>query len=250
MKKILEKFKDIGPGVLVAAGFIGPGTITTCNISGASFGGTLLWAMFFSIIATIILQEMAGRLGIVTQKGLGESLREKFDNPILKGLIIVLVVSAIFIGNIAYETGNIIGGAMGMASLASTIDTRFWVLIMGAVAFILLWNGSYKNLEKFFIFLVLTMSAVFIATAVIIKPDIGEVLRGLFIPTMPNTDKGWMTVIGLIGTTIVPYNLFLHATSASKKWNKPEDVKKSRIDTILSIGLGGLISMSIIVTAS
>ncbi|WP_286160871.1 divalent metal cation transporter, partial [Virgibacillus sp. 7505] len=64
-----NKLKAIGPGAIVTASFIGPGTVTTATRAGASFGFALLWAVIFSIIATIILQEMSARLGIITQKG-------------------------------------------------------------------------------------------------------------------------------------------------------------------------------------
>ncbi len=250
MKKIIDRLKNIGPGALVAAGFIGPGTVTTCSVSGAAFGTTLLWAMLFAIISTIILQEMAGRLGIVTQSGLGEILRRKFKDPILKSLTIFLVVSAIFIGNIAYETGNVVGGAMGLSTLFPETTNKFWALVIGGVASILLWRGSYKSLEKFFIGLVILMSLVFVSTAVVLRPNIGMIIKGLFTPVIPNSNNGWMTVIGLIGTTIVPYNLFLHASFVSEKWKNPKDIGKSKLDTIVSIGLGGVISMAIIITAA
>ena len=71
-----ERFKNIGPGALVAAGFVGPGTVTTCTVSGASYGYTMLWALLFATVATVIFQEMAARIGIVTQKGLGENIRD------------------------------------------------------------------------------------------------------------------------------------------------------------------------------
>ncbi|WP_070000176.1 Nramp family divalent metal transporter [Cellulosilyticum sp. I15G10I2] len=250
MNKFLEKMKNIGPGALVAAAFIGPGTVTTCTVSGASFGYSLLWAMLFSTLATIILQEMSGRLGIVTQQGLGECIREKFTHPALKWFVVILIISAILIGNIAYETGNIVGGAMGLGTVLPQVSTQVWGPLLGIIAFFLLWSGNYKKLEKFFIGLVIIMSVVFISTAIVIRPDFGAILKGLFVPTMPATDKAWLTVVGLIGTTVVPYNLFLHASSVSKKWNNVEEVKVSRMDTIISIGLGGIISMAIIITAS
>ena len=84
---MLKRIKNIGPGALVAAAFIGPGTVTACTIAGAQFGYALLWALVFATLATIALQEMAARLGIVTQKGLGEVLRETLDNSALKCVI-------------------------------------------------------------------------------------------------------------------------------------------------------------------
>lgn len=249
MKKFTEKLKNIGPGALVAAGFIGPGTVTTCTLSGANYGYTLLWAMLFSTIATIIFQEMSGRLGVITQGGLGEAIRGKFKNPVGKVLIAILIIAAIFVGNVAYETGNITGATMGLAAIMPNIDAWVWIAVIGVIAALFLASGSYKAVEKILVALVILMSVVFIVTAIIVKPDLGAVVQGLFVPTMP-AENAWLTVVGLIGTTVVPYNLFLHASATSKKWHNKEDVRYCRIDTILAIGLGGLISMAIIITAS
>ena len=68
----------------------------------------------FATVATIIFQEMAARVGIASQKGLGENIRDRIPNPVLKGLAIAIVIIAIFIGNVAYETGNITGGILGI----------------------------------------------------------------------------------------------------------------------------------------
>ena len=114
---ITEKLKNIGPGALVAAGFVGPGTVTTCTVSGASYGYTMLWALLFATVATIIFQEMAARVGIVTQEGLGENIRDRISHPVLKWIAIVIVIIAIFIGNTAYETGNITGGILGIQAV-------------------------------------------------------------------------------------------------------------------------------------
>ncbi|WP_367173988.1 NRAMP family divalent metal transporter [uncultured Clostridium sp.] len=138
----------MGPGDLIAAGFIGPGTITTCTKSGASSGYTLLWAMLFSTVATIIFQEMAARLGIVTGKGLGENIREKISNKALKALAVGIVIVAIFVGNIAYETGNLVGGSMGISTLIPQVPNTIWAPLLGVIAFALLWSGSYKKIEK------------------------------------------------------------------------------------------------------
>ena len=69
--------KNLGPGILVSAAFIGPGTVTVCTLAGVEFGYGLLWALLLSILSCLILQEMAARLGIISQKGLSEVLREE-----------------------------------------------------------------------------------------------------------------------------------------------------------------------------
>lgn len=248
MKKFLERLKNIGPGALVAAAFIGPGTVTTCTASGASSGYTLLWAMLFSTIATIIFQEMSARLGIVTQKGLGENIREKIVNPFLKLITIAIVITAIFIGNTAYETGNITGGIMGLKVIFPNISISIVVIIISALAFILLWSGNYKKIEKVLTGIVILMAVVFIVIAIASSPDWGAVFKGMFTPSFG--ENNLMTVVGLIGTTVVPYNLFLHASSSAERWKNKDDLKNARLDTILSIGLGGMVSMAIIIVAS
>jgi len=250
MSKFTERMKNIGPGALVAAAFIGPGTVTTCTKSGASSGYTLLWAMLLSTIATIVFQEMSARLGIVTKKGLGENIREQIANPILKWIAVIIVLIAIFVGNCAYETGNITGGILGINAIVPSLSKVAIVIIISILAIALLWTGSYKAIEKVLTGIVIVMSFVFIVTAFASKPDWAALFKGMFTPSFG--ENNLMTVVGLIGTTVVPYNLFLHASSSSERWTSgsKEDVTNARIDSIISIGLGGIVSMAIIVAAS
>ena len=248
-------FKNIGPGPLVAAAFIGPGTVAWCTIAGASFGFALLWAMVLSIVATIVLQEMSARLGIVTQKGLSEIIRTEIKNPIFKGASIVLILSAIVIGNAAYEAGNISGGVLGLEAVFGNpifefrnLKVNILSVTIGVIAFIILYIGNYKILEKILILLVVLMSLSFLITAIMTRPDISEIFKGAFIPSMPNDSI--LTIIGLIGTTVVPYNLFLHAALVKEKWHNTSDLKFARKDTFVAVVLGGIVSMSIIVSAA
>ena len=249
---IAEKLKNIGPGALVAAGFVGPGTVTTCTVSGASYGCTMLWALLFATVATIIFQEMAARVGIVTQEGLGENIRDRISHPVLKWIAIVIVIIAIFIGNTAYETGNITGGILGIQAVVNAPMIPI-VIVLGVLAFAVMWVGSYKLVEKILTGIVIFMGLVFLITAFASPVDWGAVVAGLFTPSLPEGQagaKGILTAVGLIGTTIVPYNLFLHASGASERFKDPEQIADARFDCVLSIGLGGIISMAILVCAA
>ncbi len=253
-KKWWKRLKEVGPGAVVAAAFIGPGTVTSCFTSGASYGMTLLWAILFSTVSVIIMQTMAARLGIATGLGVSEALRQKFTGKTARILLAVLVIAAVFIGNVAYETGNITGAVLGVQAVSSAIDTNTWKIILtlfiGAVAFLLLFSGSYEKVEKFLTALVVAMGLIFLVCAFVTKPDWGAVLKGLFVPKAPD-GSSWMTIAALMGTTVVPYNIYLHASSAAKKWKNPEeDIRTSNLDSILSIGLGGIISMAIIISAA
>ena len=249
-----KRLKQVGPGAVVAAAFIGPGTVTTCTVSGASYGYTLLWALLFSTISVIILQSMASKLGIVKQVGLGEALREKYTGKGARILLAILVIGAVFIGNVAYETGNISGGILGLQAIMPDTSKIMWAIIVFAVAAGLLLSGKYEVVEKVLTALVVLMGILFLITAIAVKPNWGEVLKGLFVPRVPQMNRAWFYVTGLIGTTVVPYNIYLHASSSAKKWghegDKDEALKTSLTDSILSIGLGGIISMCIVITAA
>jgi NRAMP (natural resistance-associated macrophage protein)-like metal ion transporter len=250
-----DVLKNIGPGPLVAAAFIGPGTVTLCTLAGVQFGYALLWAMALSVFACIVLQEMAARLGIITQKGLSEIIRSEIGHPVLKILALVLILSAIVIGNAAYEAGNISGGVLGLETVIDNpaihiggLQVNTLSLLIGGLAFILLYMGNYRILERVMVSLVILMSIAFIITAVLTRPVMIDIVKNVLVPKLP--ENSIFTVIGLIGTTVVPYNLFLHASLVSEKWQDGSDLKYARKDTIIAVIVGGIVSMCIIIAAS
>ena len=247
--------KNIGPGTVIAAAFIGPGTITMCSIAGTMYGLDLMWALLFSLIMTTVLQLTAAKIGLITQKGLSSNLLDSFDNLVFKYLALALVLSAILIGNTAYEAGNISGGVLGVSSIFGQLSYSYngfiinlYSLLVGLLAFVILFVGNRRLIERVLIGLVLIMSLAFLTSAIIVKPDLYLIMEGLFIPKLP--EGSLLVVIGLIGTTVVPYNIFLHASLVSDKWSSISDLKFVKIDTFLAVVLGGIISISVMITAS
>ena len=247
--------KNIGPGTVIAAAFIGPGTITMCSIAGTMYGLDLMWALLFSLIMTTVLQLTAAKIGLITQKGLSSNLLDSFDNLVFKYLALALVLSAILIGNTAYEAGNISGGVLGVSSIFGQLSYSYngfiinlYSLLVGLLAFVILFVGNRRLIERVLIGLVLIMSLAFLTSAIIVKPDFYLIMEGLFIPKLP--EGSLLVVIGLIGTTVVPYNIFLHASLVSDKWSSISDLKFVKIDTLLAVVLGGIISISVMITAS
>ena len=247
---MLKRIKNIGPGALIAAAFIGPGTVTACTLAGANYGYTLLWALLFATVATIILQEMSARLGLVTQQGLGETLRIMLNQSVWKWPLFSLIIVALYLGNAAYEAGNLSGAALGIQALTDERRSlyRISVIVISLLAGILLWRGSYKQIERMLLVLVAIMALAFIATFISVGPDLTALFKGLTTPNIP--DGSLLTVIALIGTTVVPYNLFLHASAVKAKWSSINDLKHARADTATAIGLGGLITILIASTAA
>lgn len=246
----MQRLKEFGPGALVAAAFIGPGTVTTATLAGANFGYALLWALVFATLATIILQEMAARFGTITQIGLGQALRDRLTTSLWRWPVFALIMVAIYFGNAAYQAGNLSGAALGVEAIIGVgkHGFRIAVLCISLLAGIVLWRGSYKLIEKTLIALVLFMGLAFVATFFVVRPDLSGMMRGLLVPGIP--EGSLLTIIALIGTTVVPYNLFLHASAAKSKWKGKEKLSAARTDTIAAIGLGGLITILIVSTAA
>lgn len=244
----MKWFRDIGPGVLIAAAFIGPGTVTLCTIAGASFGYSLIWAIVLSTFATIVLQEMSLRIGLVTRMNLAEVIRTSIKSVLLNRLIILLIISSIIIGNTAYEAGNITGASLGISAIINYESINYIPVFIGLIAFVILYQGDYKILERSLVSLVIIMSMSFFITAIMTKPDITNLLNGIFKPKVNSSNL--IVVLGLIGTTVVPYNIFLHSSLVSEKWNSIDKLKVARIESFISILLGGLVSLSIIITAA
>ena len=244
----MKWYRDIGPGILIAAAFIGPGTVTLCTIAGASFGYSLIWAIILSTFSTIILQEMSLRIGLFTRMNLAQVLRNNIKSLFLNRFLLILIICSILIGNAAYEAGNITGASLGLSAIINNQSINYFPLIIGLIAFIVLYQGDYKILERSLISLVLIMSISFFITAIMTKPNLILLVKGAIRPNINSNNL--VVVLGLIGTTVVPYNLFLHSSLVSEKWKSIDKLKVARFESFISILIGGLVSLSIIITAA
>lgn len=232
---------------MVVGSFIGPGTVTSSTRAGANYGYDLLWCVVFSVIAVIVMQGMAARLGIVTQKGISENLIEDLrERPALRSFLVFLVAAAILLGGVAYMSGDLTGTAIGISALTG-ISTRIIAPLWGVcILFLNAHDNAIKWLEKLLTVCVSIMAFVFVVTMFVVKPDWGDVFRGV-IPTVPA--GAIMTCVSLIGTTVVPYNMFIHATSAHQTWSDPEQIPLSQFDVKVSMTIGGIITAAILITS-
>ncbi len=243
----MKTWRGLGPGIVVTAAFIGPGTVTTATLAGARFGVTLLWALAFATVATIVLQEMSARLGLTTGAGLGQALRATKGPPWLGVSLAALAGTAVVSGVAAYEAGNLTGAGLGLEAVTG-VPLKAWVGIGAVLAGLLLWTGQYRIVERVLAACVAVMGLVFLTTAIMVAPHIPKLLGGVFVPRLPTGAE--FTALALIGTTIVPYNLFLHAAAVRERWSSPDDLPAVRLDLLVAIGLGGIVSAAIVVTAA
>lgn len=237
-----KRFLNILFWSVLSAAFIGPGTITTAASAGSGFGYTLLWALVFSTLACVVLQEASARLTIVSGKNLGRAIRDRFQSTTIGKFTGYLVLASILLGCAAYEAGNILGGVAG-ASLIINASTAVLALLIGMVAFLLLWFGSTKIIAQILGIIVAIMGICFLSTAVIMQPSPVSIFSSSFTPRLPSGSE--LLVIGLIGTTVVPYNLFL-----GSGLKHSQNLKEMRFSLGFAVILGGVVSMAVLIVGT
>lgn len=245
-KTTWERIKNMGPGAIVTAAVVGPGTVTTCGLSGYSFGYSLAWALIFSVIAMVIMQFMTSKIGIVGEMGLADAVHKVFSKSPFRGPLFLLLIVAIFCGNCAYQAGNVVGASVGLGIVFGPYRTLFCIIISGS-ALALVLSGNIKYIANVLTGLVFLMAVVFLITAIIVGVDVKALLRGMFVPSIPSGSL--LNAIGLIGTTLVPYCLYLHAstTASEKAVDKEEALIDAKYDSVTNAVLTAIISVSIMV---
>lgn len=244
----MPKILDLRGGIanvlfwsVISAAFIGPGTVTTASKAGATFGAALLWALTFSTMATIVLQETAARITLASGKSLGEIIAAKYGETGRRQLCMLLFL-AIVLGCAAYEAGNILGAVAGL-QLMINVPNIILTIIIGITSFALLRLGNFRRIAHWLGAMVAAMGLAFIGVAFTTSLSFKDLFIGSLWPSMPTGAD--LLIIGLIGTTIVPYNLFL-----ASGIGKGQTVIQMRWGIALAILIGGIISMGILIAGT
>ncbi len=233
-----KTWKSVVIWSIISAAFIGPGTVTTAVSAGSQFRLDLLWAVTFATIACIILQEVAARITITSGLNLGQSLTKIFGAK--RGTYLRWFIGgSVIAGCAAYEAGNILGAVAGM-QLITGLNTELLTVIITAISFFLLWKGSPVWISNLMMFLVVVMGIAFVMVASMQDFSWGELIRSSIVPSLPPHSE--LLVLGLVGTTVVPYNVFLGSGIS-----KGQTVPLMRIGVTISIFIGGLITACILV---
>ena len=244
-----------GPGLLATAAFIGPGTLVTASRAGAGYGVTLLWAVLFSVAATGILQDMAaGRPAWASPAGAGSRKPSVTASPTGGSGVgaLGLITGTILVGTAAFQTGNLIGAALGLNLLLGLPAAALALGVGGLAAGVLMTRDLSDDTEH---------------AGRTGRTDGPRVLRGCGAhrpgprrPDCRNPDSPPPSrlaadrLLALIGTTFVSYNLFLHANTVLERWpdagRNDENLRESRRDTVFAVALGGLITAAVIVASA
>lgn len=209
-------------------------------MAGSRFGLNLLWALTFSTIGTILLQEAAARITIGTGLSLGELIVQTYGLKVR--WLMLLLFSAVALGCAAYQAGNILGAVSGLVMLTNG-SAKLMTLLVGSTCVLLLWQGSTRFIANVLGLIVFAMGAAFVYVAVKTDSSPGMVAKALIIPTLP--PQSLVLVIGLIGTTIVPYNLFL-----GSGLGQHQSLLEMRLGISLAVLIGGIISMAILIAGT
>ncbi|AWB43829.1 divalent metal cation transporter [Paenibacillus sp. CAA11] len=250
----LKKFLAfVGPGYMVAVGYMDPGNWATDIEGGSRFGYTLLSVILISNLMAILLQHLAGKLGIVTGKDLAQATRDHYSKPVAIALWILCELAIT-----ATDLAEVIGSAIalnllfGLPLLYGVIVTAFDVLLI-----LLLQNKGFRSLEIFVIVLIATIGICFGVDLILAKPHFGDLLLGYVPSAEIITNPGMLYVaIGILGATVMPHNLYLHSSIIqTRNYNNDEKGKRQAIkfmtwDSTIALTLALFINSAILIVSA
>lgn len=203
-RKIKKIARRLGPGFITGASDDDPSGIATYSQTGGQFGYRLLWTSFFSIPFMIVIQEMCGRIGMVTGKGLSGVIRKHYSKGVLYAAVTLLLFANIV--NIGADLG-------AMASSAKLVlGAPFIILLIGIAVSIVTLEIilPYKKYARVLKYLTLSLLA-YIVTAFVVRQDWTAVLRYTLVPHFEASKEYMLNIVAFLGTTISPYLFFWQA---------------------------------------
>jgi manganese transport protein len=239
----------MGPGFLVAVGYMDPGNWATDIAGGSAFGYTLLSVILLSNLMAIVLQALSARLGIASGLDLAQACRAYYARPVAFALWVLAEI-----GIIACDLAEVLGTAIALKLLFG-IDLVWGVILTALDVFLILALQRYgfRKLEAFIVALLLIIAGCFAFELFHARPDMGAVLAGLVPTAGIVTDPAKLYLaIGILGATVMPHNLYLHSSIVQTRAfdDKHEAVKLATLDSTIALGLAFFINAAILIVAA
>lgn len=235
-------FAVVGPGVIAAtSGNDAPG-IATYTVAGAHYGYKLLWVLVPMMLSLAVIQEMAARMGVVTGKGLGDLVRERFGVRLTLVIMLLLLVANLLVTIAEFAGVAAALELVGVNRLVAVPPAAFlvWALVV---------RGKYQQIEKVFLILC-SIYLTYAVSGLMADPPWGHVFGMMATPSF-SMEPGYINlVIAMVGTTITPWMQFLLQSSAADKGIHISDYRYTRVETILGAFGAVFIVFFIIVSAS
>jgi len=256
--KLKKFFRKLGPGFITGASDDDPSGIGTYSQTGAQFGYNQLWMPLFSLPFMATIQEMCGRIGIVTGKGLAGVIKKHYSKKILYFCVLILLIAN------TINIGADLGAMAYSGQLIFGIRFGYWLLGITFITLLLEVFVSYRlyaRILKYFTFSLLS----YIGVAFLVKQDWPTILVSTFIPHFSFTREYLFNIVAILGTTISPYLFFWQASEeveeeveAKELRNMgrgvpkfaPSRIKDMKTDTILGMSFSNLIFFFIVVTTA
>lgn len=243
----------VGPGYMVAVGYMDPGNWATSIAGGSKFGYTLLVVALVSNLMAIVLQSLCARLAIASGRDLAQACRDAYPRYVSVPLWLGAEIAII-----ATDIAEVIGTAIGL-NLLFGIPLELGVIITALDVFLILWlqTKGFRWLEAFVITLLGVISLSFGIQIALADPNWGDVIRG-FAPTVEiirNPEMLYLA-LGILGATVMPHNLYLHSAIVQTRAygsslpEKREALKFATIDSTIALTLALLINASILILAA
>src|SRR3990170_4014611 len=243
----------LGPGYLVAVGYMDPGNWATSLAGGSKFGYALLTVALLSNIMAIILQALCARLGIGAGRDLAQACRDAFPRPLALPLWVLAEIAIC-----ATDLAEVIGTAIGL-NLLFGIPLEVGVILTALDVFVVLWlqNLGFRWIEAVIVTLLGVIAASFAIQIAMADPQWGEVIRG-FAPTteiVTNPDMLYIA-LGILGATVMPHNLYLHSGVVQTRRfgesldDRREAIKLASIDSTIALMFALTINASILILAA
>jgi NRAMP (natural resistance-associated macrophage protein)-like metal ion transporter len=232
----------MGPGIITANIDNDASGITTYSVAGARFGYALLWTLIPTTIALVVIQEMVGRMGVITGKGLSDLIRENYGVKTTFFMMLCLLVA---------NFGNTVANFAGWAASMQILGWSKYIMVpVGAVSiWLLVTKGSYRTVELILLYACIIFVG-YIISGIMAKPDWNTIARSTLYPRMQWNSEYIMMSIAIIGTTITPWMQFYLQSSIAEKGITKEEYKASRLDVIIGCSITDIISFFIIVTCA
>ena len=244
-RRLMLLFAVIGPGIITAAADNDAGGIITYTQAGAKYRYDLLWVIVVITFALAMIQEMCARMGVVTQKGLGELIRESFG---VKWTMFAL--GALLVANLATTVAEFAGIAVSLEILG--LPRYLTVPVAAMVIWLLVVKGTFRVVEK--VFLSLTVLYVtYIVSGILAHPNWGEVFRSVYHPEFKPVNASpqfLFLAIAVIGTTITPWMQFFLQATVVDKGVRVEDYGYQKLDVFVGSFMTDVVSFFIIVSAA
>lgn len=242
--------KQITSDSLVAAVFITPGMIVSATLSGATFGFSILWAVVLATASNIILQEMHLRLSLVTEKNIIQNIKHEISNRFLRYLLLGILSMVSFASATIYIAGNISAVQLGIYYFFPNLDIMLFFILCGI--FLIAFSSYFlpNIIEKCIIAGLMLISLLFIVSAFKTHPNLLSMVQGAFLPFSTMDSSEWKCVLSLMGSTVIPYQLFLTTCYTKERYENLRNLTVGRVNIVVTSVITGAIVGSIILCAS